>query len=331
MSWAELKDRFKDSRFGLLDHPDHHHHRPDAYAPIGVMGDHLHHKKGVMISLRMMNMPMSGNLSGDKSIDNMGIFQSYMVAPQSMMMEMMMLGIMYAPSDKITIMVMQNLERRSMDMETMMGMKFSTESQGLGDTKITLLTSLLNHQNSSIHLNTSFSIPGDNITLRDDTPMAENVKLPYPMQIGTGSNDLGIGFTAKTGTGNFTFGIQPTRTIRLNDNSEGYRFGNQTELNGWSSYRLTNWFSMSARAQIVSLDKIKGSDVDLNPMMAPTANTSNSGGTISRALFGANFSPGGFFQNTKVGIEYGFPVKQKVNGIQMREESVLIMGLRYII
>ena len=36
-------------------------YRPDGNAPIGVMADHYHHKGGVMLSYRYMNMNMKGN------------------------------------------------------------------------------------------------------------------------------------------------------------------------------------------------------------------------------------------------------------------------------
>lgn len=55
--------------------------RADGHAPIGVMGDHVHHKGEWMASYRYMNMNMFGNLSGTENIGFENIFQEYMVAP----------------------------------------------------------------------------------------------------------------------------------------------------------------------------------------------------------------------------------------------------------
>ena len=49
---------FKNNIFGGVSHSHHNHFRPDSHAPIGVMGDHLHHKGGLMVSLRYMDMMM---------------------------------------------------------------------------------------------------------------------------------------------------------------------------------------------------------------------------------------------------------------------------------
>ena len=83
--YEELKARFEKSDFGDNDHGHHHHHnRADAHAPIGVMGDHLHPKGGLMISYRHMNMFMDGNRDGSNLIDDSEVYNDYMVAPQEM-------------------------------------------------------------------------------------------------------------------------------------------------------------------------------------------------------------------------------------------------------
>ena len=41
--------------------------RAITHAPIGVMGDHMHKQGEMMISYRMMNMEMSGNIQGTPS------------------------------------------------------------------------------------------------------------------------------------------------------------------------------------------------------------------------------------------------------------------------
>ena len=42
--------------------------RAITHAPIGVMGDHMHKQGEMMVSYRIMNMKMSGNLQGTQSI-----------------------------------------------------------------------------------------------------------------------------------------------------------------------------------------------------------------------------------------------------------------------
>lgn len=107
----------------------------DSHAPIGVMADHFHSKGEWMISYRFMSMPMEGNLLGSDSITaaeiattipnrffgNPGQPPTLRVVPTEMDMDMHMLGLMYAPTDRITLMGMINYRSQAMDHTTYQG------------------------------------------------------------------------------------------------------------------------------------------------------------------------------------------------------------------
>jgi hypothetical protein len=337
-SWEALKEKFKNSSFGYIEH---NHFRPDAHAPIGVMGDHLHEKGGFMFSLRYMTMFMEDNKVGTESISNDAIYNSFMVAPQDMTMDMYMLGIMYAPSNKLTLMYMQNFTKKNMDLTARMMMPngmimlrdFTTNSTGIGDIKLNALFSIFNNHSNSLHLNGGVSIPVGPITNRDDTPMIQDVKLPYAMQIGSGTFDAQLGATYKESYTNTSWGIQFLSTLRVGENSENYRFGNIYQLNAWGAYAITNTVSLSVRALSFSEDKIKGMDSELNPMMVTTANTENYGKHFIKAFGGVNlaFPENSALKNFRVGIEAGAPIYEYYKGIQMDENLSAQLGLKYSI
>jgi hypothetical protein len=54
-----------------------------------------------------------------------------MVAPLGMTMDMHMIGVMFAPTDKLTLIVMAPFLDIEMNHVTRLGRKFSTESRGL--------------------------------------------------------------------------------------------------------------------------------------------------------------------------------------------------------
>ena len=90
--------------------------RPDAHAPISIMGDHTHRKGEWMLSYRFMYMDMEGMRSGDSRVSASKVFaNNYTVTPERMTMEMHMFGVMYAPSDRITLMLMAPYKRIEMD------------------------------------------------------------------------------------------------------------------------------------------------------------------------------------------------------------------------
>lgn len=336
-TWETIKEKFKGSNFGALHH---NHNRPDAHAPIGVMGDHLHSKGGFMISLRYMNMSMKGNKSGTDNISDATIYTNFMVAPQEMTMDMYMLGIMYAPSDNLTLMLMQNFVKKEMDLTAQMMMggmtmlhDFSTKSSGLGDLKLGVMYNLFNNHKTSLHLNGGVNIPIGDIENRGDTPMMNNIKLPYAMQLGSGTFDITLGATYKENYAHTSWGTQFLSTFRTGKNSEDYRFGNVYQLNLWGAYNFATNFSVSGRLLGVSEGTLNGIDAELNPMMVTTANTNNYGSDKIKAFIGLNisFPTTSTFKDLRVGVEAGAPIYEDYNGVQMDEGLSLNVGVKYSI
>ena len=334
MDWETLNNRFATSSFGDTEHL-HHNHGPNSYAPSGVMGDHLHPKGGVMISLRSMYMDMLGNRMGSDNIQDSDIYQNFMVAPQQMSMEMFMLGLMYAPSDKVTLMLMQNMVSKDMDLTAQMTMEngmtmqndFSTSSSGLGDLKLGMLYGIFSNGKNSLHLNTRINVPIGKIDNRDATPMMADAKLPYAMQLGTGTFDLTLGATFKRNFSKLAWGIQQLNTFSTGHNSEGYRFGNMHELHSWLGYNISNKIGVNARISGSTQASISGMDKELNPMMVPTANPANYGGELVSGGLGSNI----LIAKGKLilAVELNAPLYQNYNGIFMNTDYTVNAGIRY--
>ena len=306
--------------------------RSDGHAPISVMGDHYHKKGEFMFSYRFMPMWMKGNVQSTEDISNKDIYQNFMVAPQEMQMNMHMLGVMYAPSDQITLMMMGNYISNSMDLKTGMGVDFTTASKGFGDLTLSGLIKLMNKNKMSIHTNIGISIPTGNIDQRDATLMMSNAQLAYPMQLGSGTWDPSIGLTYLGQTECFSWGAQSTYKFRLGENSENYTLGNHFDLVGWGAIKVAEFLSFSTSLSYFDTQKIEGVDADLNPMMMPLFNTLNSGRSQLDFGLGTNFQmPKSILKNLRLATEIKIPIYQKVNGIQMKNTFMATFGIQYSI
>ena len=310
--------------------------RPDGHAPISVMADHYHSKGGFMFSYRFMNMNMSGLLNGSNTISNDEAHNAgYMVTPLKMPMQMHMFGLMYAPSNKITLLAMANVIKNDMDLQMRMmntTSPFSTASSGFGDLKLGLIYKFLNKNQHSFHGNLTFSLPTGSISETDETPMSSpnEIQLPYPMQIGSGTFDTNLGFTYLGQKETFSWGSQLKGTFRFGKNSNNYAFGNSYNLNNWLAIKATDWLSLSARIEGIIVNEIRGEDANLTPMMVTTADTTNSGGTYANSGFGFNlYAPKGKLKDVRLGFEYAFPLYQKPNGIQLELKETITVGLQY--
>jgi len=321
----------------LLNAQEHTHNedewtsgRPDGHAPISVMGDHTHHKGEVMFSYRYMNMYMEGLQQGEDDISASDARSNgYMVAPLDMSMGMHMLGVMYAPSDDITLMAMASYITNEMDLQTGMNVDFTTASAGFGDLKLGMLYQFLNKKRQTLHSQVSVSIPTGSIDTTDETPAGE-LQLPYPMQVGSGTYDVDLGLTYLGQCDAVSWGAQVKGTYRFGTNDFDYRLGNRYMINTWFAYKANDWLSFSARVEGLSVSEVQGVNPNLNPAMVTTADVANSGGKYMNAGLGFNlYAKKGALKGARFGAEYALPIHQDVNGIQLAQQQTITLGLQY--
>lgn len=305
-----------------------------------------------MFSYRFMAMDMAGNLTGDDSISadeiattvpnrffgNPGQPPALRIVPTKMPMQMHMLGLMYAPTDGITLMAMLNYLTREMDHTTYEGGMgttvlgdFTTRTSGLGDASISALVRFFDRPDARIHGIVGISIPTGDINERDDilTPMdtRPTVRVPYPMQLGSGSWDPIVGVSYSGFGRSFAWGGQWRSTFRVSDNDESYQLGDEHNLTGWLSYSWYHPVSVSIRAEYIERDAISGRDpVIMGPVQ--TADPDRQGGERLDLGIGINYAAHGRWAGWRIAAEYMFPVAQDLNGPQLETDGTLTLGIQ---
>ena len=323
------------------------------HAPIGVMADHRHKKGEFMVSLRAMYMDMSGNRDGTDSVSPEDIATSepnpftgapgmpptLRVVPLDMPMKMVMPGVMYGLSDRVTLMAMGMYLENEMEHVTYQGGmgttqlgRFTTESSGWGDTTIGAIIGLDDGSNEHAQLNLglSVSLPTGSIdeTAQVLTPMnmRPTLRMPYPMQLGSGTYDLKPSLTARSRSGQWSYGGQLSGTIRLGENDEGYTLGDVVGATAWLAYEPRPWVSFSGRLKAQSVGQIDGRDTMI---MAPvqTADPGNHGGETLEALLGLNLAgQAGGLRGHRLAFELGVPLYRDLNGPQLETDLTFTVG-----
>jgi len=322
-------------------HPNSHSHthagaRPDSHAPIGVMGDHPHAAGEFMASYRYARMRMDGNRSGTSGASRQDVFnQGFLVSPTDMDMEMHMFGFMYAPTDWVTLSVMLPWVELSMDhVVGMNGLEFTTKSDHVGDLRVSGLFTILETDTHHLHLNAGVSFPTGTTRERDQVPMPMRgfveARLPYPMQIGSGTYDLVPGATYTGSIDAISWGAQALGTVRTGRNKNGYRLGNKVDLTAWLARPWLSWLSTSARVSYHHWGNINGDDDALNPRAVPTADPLRRGGDRVELHAGVNVVvPLGPLGEHRFGVEGGFPVHQHLDGPQLETDWRVVAGWQY--
>ena len=324
--------------------------KASAHAPIGVMGDHTHKKGEFMFSYRAMYMDMQGNRSGTDSISPEQIVTSVpnrlagnpmqpptlRVVPTQMSMDMHMFGMMYAPTDNLTLMVMANYIKNEMDHITFKGPEgtgrlgeFTTKSSGFGDTRVAGLVNVFDNGAHKVHLNIGLSLPTGSITEKDRvlTPMGgrPELRLPYPMQLGSGTYDLLPGITYRGFASNLSWGGQYLATIRTGENDEDYTLGDEHRLTAWGAYSWSDSLSSSLRLSYLDVGNIDGSDPQITAPVQ-TADPDNHGKKRLDLHAGINWLS---HTGHRLAVEVGVPVYQDLDGPQLETDWILTAGYQY--
>ena len=209
---------------------------------------------------------------------------------------------------------------------------FTTETSGFGDTTVAAIIGLDDgsYEHRQINVTLGFSLPTGSIGERDQilTPMGTtpSPRLPYPMQLGSGTFDFKPSATARTRMGKLSVGGQVAAIIRLGDNEAGYSLGDKYEATAWAAYEPKPWISFSARLKGSTLGRIDGAD----PMIAApvqTADPANQGGEVIEALFGVNLAGSrGALKGHRLAVEVGKPLYRNLNGPQLETDLTLTVG-----
>jgi hypothetical protein len=155
-----------------------------------------------------------------------------------------------------------------------------------------------------------------------------NTRLPYAMQLGSGTLDFLPGLTYTGHSNSIGWGAQYAGTIRT-EKDNGYQWGDKHTVTGWASYSPINWLSFSARLEFNRLGKIDGND---SHIVAPvqTADPNNYGGEAIDLKFGLNLlGQSNEIRGHRIAIEGGIPVMQDLNGPQMETDYMVSVGWQY--
>lgn len=326
--------------------------RADGHAPIGVMGDHMHKKGEVMVSYRYMRMDMEGTRDGTRDLSTAEILATpnpfaglpgqppgLRVIPTRMTMDMHMLGLMWAPTDAATLMAMAHYVEKDMDHEvynpagTARIGGFSASTSGIGDVSLSALLRAYRDATHAVHINAGLSLPTGAIDKTGHvlTPMGmpATLRLPYPMQLGSGTVDLLPGITYAGRNGDLSWGAQASATLRLGRNSEGYSLGDKVAGTVWTAWQFAPWISASARLKAETIGALDGRD---SRIVAPvqTADPDNHGGDVIEAGLGVNLvAQEGHLRGHRLAIEATAPVHQRLNGPQLKRDWALTLGWQY--
>ena len=290
-----------------------------------VLGGHTHPQGQAMFGYEYMHTSMSGLYQGSHEISPAQAFaQGFSTVHTSMEMDMHMFQLMYAPTERLTLMAMLPYKTMTMLHLEKNGQTFRQGADGIGDLEVMGLITLfgdIRKGGNRLLLNVGMSFPTGSIDVMDHAegdPTKAPVPLEYFMQLGSGTYDLMPGITYLGESGPWSWGAQTIETVRLGKNDRGYRVGDEYRISAWTAYGITDWFAPSLRLDGRWWEDIAGKDKRLNSNPTPEGRADLRGGRRLDLMLGLNFyTPRGVLKGTRLMVEGGVPLYQHLDGPQL--------------
>ena len=254
-----------------------------------------HETNSVQFSLKVMQMHMRGSKIGQDNATNAqilatanqngGMFSQLRMVPEEMDCLMIMAGAMTKLSNQTHLMIMVPYIEKEMRIRsynangTAIG-AFQTTSEGLGDIKVKLARPIRQTNHGHWTAMAEFSLPTGSTDEQGVvlTPMGQYAlkRLPYGMQLGSGTFDIKPGLQGHFTTGDWRIVTSLSARIHLGRGDEGYAYGDEIEA-GLSIGRQIGEMLASLDLNMRSAASIDGKDAQINAPIQ-TAQTSFYGG-----------------------------------------------------
>lgn len=207
---------------------------------------------------------------------------------------------------------------------------FTTATSGFGDTSLAALINVFDGGESRWHVTMGLSLPTGDVEETDAilTPMntRPSPRLPYPMQLGSGSYDPVVGLTYSKHSAAWGWGGQWRSVFRLGENDENYTLGDEHRLTGWLSYLVNQHLSLSAPLEYYDRGNIDGIDPQI---VAPvqTADPDRQGAKRLGVGLGVNFLLPG--EQQRIALEIIAPITQDLDGPQLETDWHATLGWQF--
>lgn len=278
-----------------------------------------------MVGYQFMYERLDGNQDGTKNVDEAQILEQFAAAPTGMTMRMHMGMVMYAPTDKLTLMAMLPYESMSMGELHRDGTHSTETSAGLGDLEVRGLYTVhagktLRHR---VLAGFGVGVPTGSISQRD----SEGERMEYPMQTGSGTYAFLPGLTYLGQALPWGWAADINSTLRFGQNDVGYRLGNRYQ----SSVSVARQFNGSVSASLGIRgewwNNIHGADPLLDPTSEPTKDPNLQGGKRLSALFGVTIHPqSGILAGQHFHTLVDLPIMQSLDGPQLKKKWGVRVG-----
>jgi len=302
--------------------------------PLNIPGGGIAETHEFRIKLSPSFMRMEGMREGTHRHDTREILGEFMAAPLEMEMTMVNLSLGYSLTDDLFAGLMLMYVDKAMVMKDRQGRKWEMRSQGLSDTM--LMTKYRLYANDpliptdQVSLLLGMNLPTGSISQKD-----EGRRLPYGMQLGSGTLDPLLGVLYQGSSSPWWWGVNLLYTPRFYDNREGYRLGDEFRYDLYLmhqprydlvlEFQLNGWWGEGIDGERDEVERGVGHQLSdpQRPYMTPLWDPHSYGGNRLEMTWGVQWQPWMFHI---LNVQLTVPLLQDYRGLHMERDYQLMFN-----
>ena len=210
---------------------------------------------------------------------------------------------------------------------------FTLRSEGIGDIAVSVAHQHIITESSSVNVSVGLLIPTGATDRAGDTPrngVGTLERLPYSMQLGSGTLDVSGLASYSRRVNHFNLGVSTNAVIRTGYNDNNYRLGNNFSASASTRYVKHAKLQPGLKLTYRNVQSIQGRDESLlvaAPFEFPASITdpSNYGGTSVNTGFTLKLCQDARCK-LSIAAEYDLPIYQNLNGVQPKTKHALSLA-----
>ncbi|MEM1295313.1 MAG: hypothetical protein AAGH89_08100, partial [Verrucomicrobiota bacterium] len=257
-----------------------------------------------------------GLINGSRRVSQEFVLADFPVTPTDMTIDIHSFYLRWQPSGPFSFEASMPYVWQNTDLRTAYT-AFSMQTEGFGD--LVLRPTYHRHLVGCTTLSASLALSIPTADLDRDLT---NTILPYAAQVTSGSYELRPKIEFSGGLfdlPNWESGVAGGATLRLDDNDDGFRFGDLYWASAWIQNSVNDWMDVTGFILGTHWKEIDGISNTLPTGPAPPFDPENYGGDLFEVGGRLRLTyPGDPYRDRHLAVQYAVPLHQNLNGTQLR-------------
>ncbi len=254
--------------------------------------------------------------------------RGYEISPEERTDDMLELEAYFGLNERWDLYAVLPFLARDLDYDANVGLAGDIDTSGLGDVQLGAIFRSYDVEQTRLSYLVGLSIPTGSIDERGDYAGAPNTKLPYDLQLGSGTFDLVPAVLYESATNDILWGARAAGRIHLeSENDEGWFRSNSMRLDLWAGKRFADDWKGTVRMQGDWWGDLHNFDPELDPVQSPGEDSLRQGGSRVN-LYGGMSYDFDHDRTNRLELEIGAPVEEWLDGPQLSQELNIVLGWR---